>query len=251
MRCQRSHVDLKDKWRNLVRLVTDPSKQPRGSKMSDMMRRRILQLVFANDIPAADYVGATTSDVPADGVAPPSTSPTASEQDATGDAAASALATPPDAHHSRMPAPQQRHSTETGVNPLDLGAGGDLSHQLSAMLYGQTLDAAVLARIVADPTGMLFNGEAGGFDAATVQSTLMQVYGMDPVAAAAAATGAAEDATAFGVSPPTAAGVPQEGSTTPVSCAQRTASADKNQCGDESVCGARGAPACELTQGQV
>jgi hypothetical protein len=45
-----AQVDLKDKWRNLVKLVTDPNKHARGMDLSEEQRQTILRLVFANDI---------------------------------------------------------------------------------------------------------------------------------------------------------------------------------------------------------
>ncbi|GAB4822586.1 hypothetical protein N2152v2_009632 [Parachlorella kessleri] len=62
---KRTQVDLKDKWRNLVKLVTDPNKHARGMDLSEDQRQTILRLVFANDIPAtgntADF-GTTSAD---------------------------------------------------------------------------------------------------------------------------------------------------------------------------------------------
>lgn len=43
-------VDLKDKWRNLVKLVTDPSKNARGLDLSEERKQTILRLVFSNDL---------------------------------------------------------------------------------------------------------------------------------------------------------------------------------------------------------
>ena len=50
-------MDLKDKWRNLVKLVTDPNKHARGMDLSEEQRQTILRLVFANDIPATGNTG--------------------------------------------------------------------------------------------------------------------------------------------------------------------------------------------------
>lgn len=43
---RRTQMDLKDKWRNLVRLVTHPGRHSRGAELSNDQRQLILGIVF-------------------------------------------------------------------------------------------------------------------------------------------------------------------------------------------------------------
>ena len=67
-------VDLKDKWRNLAKLVTDPNKHSRGTELPEQQRQQILRLVLSSDV----AVGAAAPDSPAAAAA---VAPAAAAQD--------------------------------------------------------------------------------------------------------------------------------------------------------------------------
>lgn len=55
---RRTQVDLKDKWRNLVKLVTEPGLKPRGMDITDDLKTTILRLMMSSGMP----VGAAGED---------------------------------------------------------------------------------------------------------------------------------------------------------------------------------------------